>query len=300
LGVGDPRFRGDDNNMKNLIPEDLKINCYSATGQMERKDNQDFFFSDKEKHLYVVADGMGGYKGGALASKFASHLARDIFETVDSITSTSPDESIMSGRQFVGYEDALKHAFLDAHDRTITEGIDGAAQGMGCTIVLLLFRGNSLHIMNAGDCRCYQYCEETLRQVTRDHSKVEKLLRAKEISKEEAKIHPQRNLVEKWIGGNRFSGMPDTYSIPYYVNDRFILCSDGVTKVLNDAKIEEFAKMENIKDAVDGMILAIKDAPEEISPLTNKVRKKDNATVMMVEVTAKTAAWHKDEDTIKG
>lgn len=265
----------------------LCINCFAATEKMGRKDNQDFFLPDGKNHLYIVADGMGGYKGGAVASKFAGFMAKNIVKTINSLASKQPDETIMPEGEDLNYEDVLKHIFLEAHNETMAKGIDDNAEGMGCTIVLLLFREERLYILNAGDCRCYRYSEETLCQLTRDHSKVEDLLRNKKISKEEARTHENRNLVKRWIGGSRFSGMPDTCSIPYYINDRFILCTDGITKVLGDAGIENFAKLENIKDAANGIISAVQTAPEEIVPGTQTIRIKDNATVMVLDVVSK-------------
>ncbi len=283
-----------------LSNKGLHINCFAVTDKMDRKDNQDFFLSEGDNHLYIVADGMGGHKGGALASKFASFMAQSIMGAVDSLVSTNgTDEwSLMSEGEVLNYEDVLKHIYLEAHRKTMVKGIDHNTQGMGCTIVLLLFRGERLYILNAGDSRCYRYGEEDLCRLTRDHSLVDELLRDKQISKEQTKSHHGKNLVRRWIGGDKFSGMPDTYSMPYYANDRFIICTDGVTKELDDAKIEEFAKTDNIKDAANGMIAAVKATPYKFREVTeldddgNKrkaMRKinKDNATVMIVEVVRK-------------
>ena len=271
----------------------MRIRYYAATEQMDRPNNEDFFLTDEKNHLYIVADGMGGTEGGEHASKFATLLAKKILKSLNTLAKKSPDETITPDEKMLvcDYENTLRHAFFEAHEETRKEGKKLSLTEMGCTIVLLLFRENRLFIMNAGDCRCYLHSEGKLRQITRDHSGVAKMVREKEITPEEAKKNRSGG-VNRWVGGTRFSGGADTFVAPYYLNDRFIMCTDGVTKILTDEEIESFAK-DDIKKGVSGILKAIKDFPVEINPITKKKRAKDNATVMIVEVAERSDAKDK-------
>lgn len=272
------------------MPKYPSIRYYAATEQLERKDNQDFYFADERSRLYLVADGMGGLEGGAIASRFASHLAQRLIDAVDDTLSHNPRND--------DYEKILQAAVKEIHDNIVAETDRLAFDRMGCTLVLILFRGSKCYVLNAGDSPCYLYNEETLRQITRSHSKVDQMLREGEITKEEAKVHPKRNVVTRCLGGKKDLAFADIHVLPYYKNDRFFMCTDGVTKILSDQQIESFLKIKSPKEAIDQMMETIKVAPHELHPETQKPRSKDNATAMIVDVVSLIKKGQKKEESI--
>ncbi|MFH1653214.1 MAG: protein phosphatase 2C domain-containing protein [Pseudomonadota bacterium] len=276
-----------------------KIRSYAATEQLERKENQDYYFSDGKSKLYLVADGMGGFEGGAYASKFTSELASKLIETIDSLSSqhSGHDDTFVpeTFEATADYETILQTLIREIHDRIISETDRLAFEKMGCTLVLVLFRNSKAYVLNVGDSPCYLYSEQTLRQITRSHSKVDQMVRDGEITKEEAKIHPKRNVVTRCIGGAKEKAVADIHIMPYYENDRFFLCTDGVTKVLTDEQIESFLKYKDPKEAIDLMMGTIKDAPPTRSSTSGKIIAKDNATAMIVDVASLGEKVLKDE-----
>ncbi|MFH1654054.1 MAG: protein phosphatase 2C domain-containing protein [Pseudomonadota bacterium] len=259
-----------------MTVKNLSIRCYASTEQMERKDNQDFYFSDESSGLYLVADGMGGFEGGAVASRLASHLAHKFVNSIDAVFAHS------SGMN--AYDKILRAAIKEIHDCIVDESERLAFDKMGCTLVFLLFRDKKAYVVNAGDSPCYVYSEESLRQITRSHSKVDQMVRDEKISKKEARTHPNRNIVTRCLGGKYELARADIHVMEYYKNDRFFLCTDGVTKVLTDDEIKSFMKIKSPKQAIEKMMEAIKAAPPERSSTSGKIIAKDNATTMIVDV----------------
>ncbi|MFH1654596.1 MAG: protein phosphatase 2C domain-containing protein [Pseudomonadota bacterium] len=274
-----------------MVNKSPSIRCYASTEQLERKDNQDYYFIDEKAKLYLVADGMGGLEGGAYASKFASELTFKLIKTIDALfsdTGETKDITIFptdSGDASIDeYEEILQTVVKEIHEGLVDETDRLAFKKMGCTLVLVLFRGKKAYVLNVGDSPCYLYSEQTLRQLTRSHSKVDQMVRDGEITKEEAKVHPKRNIITRSLGGGKDKAIADIYVMSYYKNDRFFLCTDGVTKVLSDDKIESFLKIKNSKEAIDQMMDTIKAAPPERSSTSGKIIAKDNATAMIVDV----------------
>ncbi|MFH1653482.1 MAG: protein phosphatase 2C domain-containing protein [Pseudomonadota bacterium] len=275
-----------------MVNKSPSIRHYAATEQLERKDNQDYYFTDEKSQLYLVADGMGGLEGGAYASKFASELTLKLIRSIDSLFSSDgepmkdisiqPDDLEDSPND--DYEEILQTMIKEIHDGLIDETDRMAFEKMGCTLVLVLLRNKKAYVLNVGDSPCYLYSEQTLRQVTRSHSKVDQMVRDGEITKEEAKVHPKRNVITRCLGGQKDKAKADIHVMPYYKNDRFFLCTDGVTKVLSDEEIESFLKIKDSKKAIDQMMAAIKKAPPERSSTSGRIILKDNATAMIVDV----------------
>ncbi|MFH1652425.1 MAG: protein phosphatase 2C domain-containing protein [Pseudomonadota bacterium] len=262
------------------------ITHYAATEQMERKENQDFFFADPKSLLYLVADGMGGYEGGAFASRFASHLTGEMVKLLGAITDPDPEDTMLSDeeRHFTDDYTALLHSIVRMVNKELNdEGKRLAYKGMGTTLVFIFFRKNNAYILNLGDSPCYRYSEGSLVQITRSHSKVDDMVREGVISKEEAMDHPESNIVRIWLGGKKDGAWADINIIPIYKNDRFLLCTDGVSKMLTDKKIESFLKLKKPKEAIDGILDAVKNAPHKHRS-HGKTVLKDNATAMIVDV----------------
>lgn len=223
---------------------------------LRRDTNQDSFFA--EYPLFIVADGMGGHAGGEIASQ----------RTIARL------EALLAEGQVnrPGIEGALELVVGDiaAHPETTDEGT-----GTTLTGVFLEADGDDLHwvALNIGDSRVYLLRDDRLVQVTTDHSVVQELIAAGKISPDEAEGHPYSNVITRAVGASELTA-PDYVTIDVRAGDRFVICSDGLTKELTDYGIQHFLN-ENADPgaAVDAMLAAA---------LENGGR--DNVTLVVVQV----------------
>lgn len=223
---------------------------------LRRDTNQDSFFA--EYPLFIVADGMGGHAGGEIASQ----------RTIARL------EALLAAGQVnrPGIESALELVVGDiaAHPETTDEGT-----GTTLTGVFLEADGDDLHwvALNIGDSRVYLLRDDRLVQVTTDHSVVQELIAAGKISPDEAEGHPYSNVITRAVGASELTA-PDYVTIDVRAGDRFVICSDGLTKELTDYGIQHFLN-ENADPgaAVDAMLAAA---------LENGGR--DNVTLVIVQV----------------
>lgn len=210
-----------------------KIAVQSDVGQV-RDTNEDSVgvHETDDWGLLVVADGMGGHAAGDVASE----AAIEVF--LESVTSELED-GIQSDPT-----DLLVDGVIEAngHLQELIEA-DKSLEGMGTTLVAALLEQNTATIVNVGDSRGYHISEETLEQVTVDQSLVQELVEEGNITPEEAKSHPQRNVVSQALGTDE-SVEPDTYTID--LEGWIILCSDGLTEEVSDSTIHDI-----VSDAAD-------------------------------------------------
>ncbi len=221
-----------------------------------RETNQDAFYA--EYPLFVVADGMGGHAGGEIASQ--STVRR-----LESLVSEGPVE-----------RHAIERA-LQAAVHDISEHPETTDEGTGTTLtgVFLEFEGDEPHwvSLNIGDSRVYLLRDDRLVQVTTDHSVVQELITAGKISPEEAEGHPYSNVITRAVGASELTA-PDYVRFEVHAGDRFVICSDGLTKELTDYGIQHFLREhEDPAAAVDAMLAAA---------LENGGR--DNVTIVVVQV----------------
>jgi len=227
----------------------------------KRPSNEDAFGYSVEHGVFVVCDGMGG----AAAGEIASSLAVD--ETLR-LLSDRPDAETVS----------LANAAADAID-AVNEAIFSRAQrnyrlnGMGTTLVVLVAQEDQISVLNIGDSRCYRLREGKFEQVTLDHSLVEEQVRLGRMSRAEALRSPLRNVITRAVGTQR-KVTPDIFALTAAPGDRFLLCSDGLTRELSDPQIEALL-------AVDGLL------EEQCARLVNAANKaggNDNITCVLVNV----------------
>ncbi|HBT95411.1 MAG TPA: Stp1/IreP family PP2C-type Ser/Thr phosphatase [Coriobacteriia bacterium] len=205
--------------------------------------------------VYVVADGMGGHAAGEVASE----LAVKAFE-----------EANIEGAD----ENALKRAVAEANAAIYKGALEGAGRaGMGTTLTALVIEEDRGLIAQVGDSRAYVMQDGTLRQATRDHSLMEELVAAGHITEEEALVHPNRSVITRALGLDRFV-MPDTYEIRLHVGDRILLCSDGLSTMLDDESIESI-----LQDNPDPQAAA--DALVEAANIAGGF---DNITVIVLNI----------------
>ena len=207
-----------------------------------RPTNQDIYRlevrPEKESAFVLVCDGMGGANAGNVASRFAadSFLA-DAAGALDS----APDE-IMRHK-------TMLHALEKANDTVFgLAGRQPEFRGMGTTLVGAFVQGREASILNVGDSRAYLFDGETLRQVSEDHSYVEEMRRLGRISAEDARTHPQKNLITRAVGVDATVD-GDLFEVERREMDRLLLCSDGLTGMVEDEKIAEvLAKAGTLED----------------------------------------------------
>src|SRR4051794_13809736 len=229
----------------------------SHTGKV-RSNNQDSGYSGS--NLFVVADGMGGHAGGDVASSLAiGRLQR----------TDRPFESTAAA------EKALRDAIADAANELIdTVHVRPELAGMGTTVSALVMVDDYAVIAHIGDSRIYLYRDDTLTQITADHTFVQRLVDSGRITLEEARYHPRRSVLMRVLSDMDSDPELDLFVVPTLPGDRWLLCSDGLSGVVDDPHVLKAMRLglppgrtaDNLlKQALDG------GAP-------------DNVTIVIVEV----------------
>ena len=204
-----------------------------------RKDNQDCFVIEKcqSRNCLVLAlcDGMGGAKAGGIASQLASKaFVSYVYGKLASRVSRTVD-----------YRRILREACEEANGVSFEySNFDDAFNGMGTTIVGGVIKNNGNgYIINVGDSRAYLISRRSggIRQITRDHSLVGELMEAGAITKEQARTHPQKNIITRALGTERRVDC-DTYEITLQGGEILLLCSDGLSNMVSDLEMLECAK----------------------------------------------------------
>lgn len=233
----------------------MKVIARTEIGRV-RPSNQDaLLLSENPYGLYAVADGMGGHLGGDVASRLAVRMLKE---------------------QLVGKEPA-EESFRQAYDQ-INFAIyerqlrDETLSGMGTTMTALWEGSDQLLLAHVGDSRAYWLHRGNLSQVTQDHSVVAELAREGCITWEEARVHPQKNLITRALGASR-TVLTDVMVLPRLREDRFLLCSDGLTGYVLDAEIKDFLSLP-AEQAADGLV-----------SLAMERGGGDNITLVIAEVT---------------
>tara|TARA_R110002072_G_scaffold276051_1_gene437567 strand:- start:324814 stop:325557 length:744 start_codon:yes stop_codon:yes gene_type:complete len=188
---------------------------------MKRKTNQDSIYLNTKKHIYVVADGMGGHNGGDIASKMAvTHIPEYFLGHLND----DPIETSRSAIQFANSE-IKKRGEKDEN-----------LVGMGTTAVSFLFKGPNLYLGNVGDSRAYLVYKQKLFQMSRDHSLVQEKLNLGLYNREQAADDPQKNVLVRTVGFDEEVEV-DVFSFKVHRNDIFLSCSDGLHGKVSDPDI---------------------------------------------------------------
>ena len=216
---------------------------------MHRKENQDRIEIPNEKNnfkLFIVADGMGGANAGGVASQMAIEYVKN---------------SIIDGIEKTGYErdkleELLRKAIVDANRYVYNKSKGNSEyEGMGTTISVALVVKNKVYIGHIGDSRIYRIRKHIMRQLTKDHSYVQELLRNKTITREEAENHPQKNILLKVLGCEP-EIEPDIMVKGFIKDDILLLCSDGLTNMIDKDDIHEMISdgKHNLKETCTNLI----------------------------------------------
>jgi protein phosphatase len=203
-----------------------------------RNNNEDAFFINNQKNLIAVADGMGGHKAGEIASGIAIEAMAE-FDAMLRDNAAMPVE-------------AFNKAFHHANTRILEHAHRHLeCKGMGTTLTAIYLAENIAYIAHVGDSRAYLFSHDQLKQITRDHTLVEELVKNGSIDRESALTHPQKNVLMRAVGVDE-SVEPDLHEIETHPGDLFIVCSDGLTHYLTDVEIRDIlATEENLFDALN-------------------------------------------------
>ncbi len=200
-----------------------------------REENEDSLVVEAEVGLFLVSDGMGGHRGGALASKI---VAEDLPVMIETRLAKLRGHSVRAIRAM------LKRTIAEQNRQLHMEGTSEAGyKGMGATVVVALLRDGRAYVANMGDSRMYLLRKGKLRQRSRDHSVVSSLLRRGQIDAEEAENHDAQGQITHYVGMEE-EGKPHVSSFILKERDRLLLCTDGLTDGLSDEAIAEVLKKE--------------------------------------------------------
>ncbi|MBA8817101.1 protein phosphatase [Microbacterium halimionae] len=229
----------------------------SHTGKV-RSNNQDSGYSGS--NLFVVADGMGGHAGGDVASSLAVHRLEDLDHPYGSTSDA---------------EHALQTAIVDtAGDIIDTVQVKPELAGMGTTVSALVMVDDYAVIAHIGDSRIYLYRDNALTQITTDHTFVQRLVDSGRITPEEARYHPRRSVLMRVLGDMDPDPEVDTFIMPTQPGDRWLLCSDGLCGVVDDAQTSKVLDQG----------LAPGGTADALLKLALDAGAPDNVTIVLVDV----------------
>lgn len=235
----------------------MKYAAISEVG-LKRKTNQDDYAIISEENIFIVADGMGGHQGGEMASKIAVEELKNFYALDDTLEMTQTEIDLDLDQQRLKN---IKQAIRQASRAIYREAcIHTEKRGMGTTVVILQLADGKAFVAHVGDSRLYKLNGTKIRQVTKDHSRLQELIDSSQISPEEAENYPFKNVITRALG----SGMDievDTALFPYTEKDCFFLCSDGVSGVLKDNEIA--AIISEFSDDPEQILQIIGDKVEE-------------------------------------
>lgn len=206
----------------------MEVFAKSDVGKM-RDMNQDFYYISKPEdnlQLFIVADGMGGYKGGEIASRMAVETSKNYI--INNFQSVENREDILKL-----IRNAIEYANLTIYEKS-KEFKD--LENMGTTIDICLVIASKIYIGHVGDSRVYRKRKDFFRKLTTDHSYVQKLVSDGTITKEEAYNHPKKNMLTKALGSPNLVE-PDVMVKGFQKDDVILMCSDGLTNMLRDEEI---------------------------------------------------------------
>lgn len=228
----------------------MKIYAKTDIG-LVRQINQDAYYISEENDRYklcILADGMGGYTGGEIASRLASVSAAEyIKENFEEKDYTK--EEIM---QII--KNAMEKANKDVYEKSRQ---DVELEQMGTTLEICLIYNNRAYIGHIGDSRIYRIRQDIMRKITTDHSYVQKLVKDGTITKEEALTHPKKNMLMKALGCEE-EIEPDITVKGFNQDDIILICSDGLTNMIAEQEIMNIVK-QDVETAVENLVKKAKE-----------------------------------------
>ena len=228
---------------------------------LERQENQDWSYTSELAvgnlpNLFIVADGMGGHAGGKLASQTA---VKAFVKSIQKSTSEDPSELLIN-------------AVNKANEEVIKKAKKVELEGMGTTLVAATVIDNKLYVANVGDSRLYLITAGEIKQITKDHSLVEEMVRLGELEPSKARTHEKKNVITRAIGVAD-EVKADIFKVSLKEEQTILMCTDGLTNMVTD-------------DVIRKIVVTGRDVIEKAEALiieANKNGGKDNITVVLVE-----------------
>lgn len=228
----------------------------------KRKMNQDVVYEKNTAignlpNLFIVADGMGGHAAGDYASKYTVEtIERDVEESKETEIFQILGEAIDDANTFLRQKAAM----------------DTDLQGMGTTVVAAVVKDKELYVANVGDSRLYIVNKEEIRQITVDHSLVEEMIQNGGLDRISARTHPDKNIITRAIGAMDYVDI-DFFSEEIQEGDVILMCSDGLSNMVEDEQIREIVCGEG----------TLSDRGNRLVDLANENGGRDNITVVLVD-----------------
>lgn len=228
-----------------------------------REMNQDYYSipsSESDLQLYILADGMGGYNGGEIASRLAAETTKNYIQNNFKKIEHNKEAILKL------VKDAMEYANMVVYEESKK---DENLQGMGTTLDVCFIYNSKIYIGHVGDSRIYLIKKDIARKITKDHSYVQQLVEDKKITREEAEHHPKKNMLLKALGCTSYVE-PDIRARNLEKDDILLMCSDGLTNMVEESKIYEVVRENKEK------------APEILVNLANNAGGYDNITVITI------------------
>ncbi len=222
-----------------------------------RENNEDFLLIHEALNLFIVSDGMGGYQAGEIASEIAAKTILESFEK----------------RDHFNFEVDINTLLIEANEAILAyvkEHVE--CRGMGTTVVVAYITEDDLWVANVGDSRCYGISNDTVKQLSEDHSLVAELVKIGSISPEEAENHPDRNIITSALGVDRKF---EIYKYKYQKSNfsHILLCSDGLSNMVSSKEVLDVFKRVDFDQI-----------PKVLVDSANAHGGRDNITVVCVEL----------------
>jgi protein phosphatase len=244
--------------MKNIIQTTA---CCKTDPGLKRSLNEDTCLIHHEDGYFLVADGIGGAAAGEIASALFSKTTAEIFT---SRSNGSPDETLA----------LVKESFLSAHSRIVDHVASFPSHaGMGCTAEILAFHDSGFILGHIGDSRTYRLRQTILTQITTDHSLVQHQIDQGLINYAQARSHPMKHVILRAVGLNEELTI-DIIQGQVLSDDLFLLCTDGLSDMVDDSQIEEILLTEE----------SLSDKAEMLVSLANAAGGRDNISVVLIKV----------------
>ena len=240
----------------------MKVFAKSDIGKAREMNQDSYYVSQPSENvgLYIVADGMGGYNGGEIASRLAITSAKNYIETNFSKIEHNKEEI----KELI--KSAIEYANMIVYEKSKE---NEELEGMGTTIEVVLAYNNRVYIGHIGDSRVYRIRKEFIRKLTIDDSYVQKLVKDGTITKEEAIHHPKKNMLTKALGCTSFVE-PIVTVRGFLKDDILVITSDGLTNMVSDEEIYQVVTAD------------IEKASDELIKKANDAGGLDNITVVIV------------------
>ena len=236
-----------------------------------RNNNEDSVAFDRDAQIAVLADGMGGYNAGEVASAMAISL---VSVALQSTTTEAPVANTPQARQEL--QQSLANALNLANAAILTAAQETpGCRGMGTTLVVGVFRGERLILGHIGDSRCYRLRDGVLQQITRDHSWLQEQVDAGLMTPQQAAVSTNGNLVTRALGVEPHVQM-EVNEFQVAPNDLFLLCSDGLTDMVPDADVADMVRAS----------LPLEEKTNLLVDTANAQGGRDNISVLLVQAAA--------------